>query len=97
MFVVITKVQLKPGTVDVVRALFEATNPMLVESQMDWVEAKFTADRSADQVTVLAFWKTAEAYQAFRSSDSFRQVMSQFGQYFAGPPEVSVNEILFEM
>ena len=97
MFVVITKVQLKPGKVDEVRDLFEKTNPALVEGQIDWIKAKFTANRDANQVVVLAFWQRAESYQAFSTSSKFQQVMSQFAPYFTGPPEVTINEILFEM
>jgi heme-degrading monooxygenase HmoA len=97
MYVVITTVQLKSGKIDEVRALFEKTNPSLVEGQSEWIEAKFTANREADRVTVLAFWRDADAYRTFSSSASFREVMSQFARYFAGPPDVSINEILFEM
>ncbi len=97
MFVVITKVQLKPGKVDDVRELFEKTNPALVEGQKDWIKALFTANRNANQVTVLAFWRRAESYQTFSANLKFQQVMSQFAPYFTGPPEITINEILFEM
>lgn len=97
MFVVMTRVQLKPGRIDEVRELFEETNPALVKDQPDWVEAKFTANREEDQVTVLAFWRDADSYREFSASEKFRRVMSEFGPHFAGRPEVTVNEILFEM
>jgi heme-degrading monooxygenase HmoA len=97
MFVAITTVQVTPGKIDTVLELFKETNPDLVEGQADWVEAKFTANRDEDTVTVLAFWRDAEAYKIFSSSDRFKEVMSRFGPYFAGPPQISVNEILFEM
>jgi heme-degrading monooxygenase HmoA len=97
MYLVMTTVKVKSGKVDEVRDLFERTNPVLVKDQTDWVEAKFTANREEDQVTVLAFWRNAESYKTFSSSDEFRQVMSQFASYFAGPPQVTINEILFEM
>jgi heme-degrading monooxygenase HmoA len=97
MYVVMTTVQLKSGKIDAVCALFEETNPDLVKNQTDWVEAKFTANREEDRVTVLAFWQNADSYKTFSSSDAFRQVMSQFAAYFAGPPRVTINEILFEM
>lgn len=97
MHVVITTVQLKPGNIEAVRDLFEKTNPDLVRGQTDWVEAKFTANREQDQVTVLAFWRKANSYKSFSASDQFKQVMSQFGPYFAGPPQVTINEVLFEM
>lgn len=97
MYVVITTVQLKAGKIDQVRDLFEKTNPDLVKDQPNWVEAKFSANREAERVTVLAFWRDADAYREFSASDEFKQVMSQFGPYFARAPQVTINEILFEM
>lgn len=97
MYVVITTVQLKPGKIDEVRILFEKSNPELVKDQADWLEAKFTANRELEQVTVLAFWRDADAYRAFSASKPFQAAMTQFGPYFAGPPQISINEVLFEM
>lgn len=97
MYVVITTVQLKPGRIDEVRDLFAETNPDLVQDQADWIEAKFTANREADQVSVLAFWRDAEAYREFSAGDKFKQVMGRFAPHFAGRPQITVNEILFEM
>ena len=97
MYVIITTVKLKPGKIDLVRNLFEKTNPDLVKDQPDWLEAKFSVNRETERVTVLAFWRDADAYREFSSGDEFKYVMSQFGQYFAEPPQVTVNEILFEM
>lgn len=42
------------------------------------MDAKFTADREENQVTVLAFWRDSESYKIFSSSESFRNVMAQF-------------------
>jgi heme-degrading monooxygenase HmoA len=97
MFVVITTVRLNSGKIDEVRDLFQKTNPDLVKDQPDWIEAKFTANREKNEVTVLAFWRNAGSYENFSASENFKQVMSQFGPYFAGPPQVSINEVLFEM
>ncbi|MBD3274821.1 MAG: hypothetical protein GF372_05890 [Candidatus Marinimicrobia bacterium] len=97
MYVVITRVQLLPGKIDTVRNLFEQTNPALVEGQADWIEAKFTANREKHQVTVLAYWKNADSYERFRTGDEFQQVMSRFAPHFESPPEVTINEVLFEM
>ena len=97
MYVVMTTVQLKSGKIDEVRDLFEKTNPDLVKDQTDWVKAKFTANRETNQVTVLAFWRNPSSYKTFSSSDNFKQVMSQFAPYFAGPPQITIHEVLFEM
>jgi heme-degrading monooxygenase HmoA len=97
MYVVITRVQLKPGRIKEVQNLFEETNPELVDGEESWIRAKFTANHEEDQVTVLAYWHNVESYREFSSSESFRNVMAEFAPHFAGQPDVSVNEILFEM
>ena len=97
MHVIMTRVQLKPDSIDDVRRLFEETNPALVSEQPNWIKAAFTANRETNQVTVLAFWRNADSYQIFSKSQQFQQTMSQFGQFFAGPPDVTINEVLFEM
>lgn len=97
MYVAITTVEVKPGSIPTVRDLFERTNPPLVAEQAEWREAKFTANFERNSVTVLAFWDSAEAYRTFSESDAFREVMSEFAPHFAGSPRVSVNEVLFEM
>lgn len=97
MYVVMTNVHVKPGSILKIKDLFQKTNPDLVAGQEDWVEAKFTANFEQNMVTVLAFWKNEDSYRNFSSSAPFREVMAQFAPYFEKPPDVSVNEILFEM
>jgi len=97
MVVVITRVTLKPGRVDQVLELFQRTNPDLVAEEQDWLRAQFTANRTEDRVAVLAYWNNAQAYRTFSRSDKFQQVMSAFAPHFAAPPEVTVQEVLFEM
>ena len=97
MYIAITTVKLIPGSVDTVCNLFKETNPALVQGEEDWVKASFAADRANDEVTVMAIWRSADAYHNFSASTQFRMTMSKFGPYFAGPPQISVKEILFEM
>jgi heme-degrading monooxygenase HmoA len=97
MYVAFTDVQLQPDRIDTVRELFEETNPGLVADQDDWISAKFTADYDTDRVTVMAFWRDANAYRSFSESKHFRKVMSQFAPHFAAPPEVRIHEVLYEM
>jgi heme-degrading monooxygenase HmoA len=97
MYVVMTRVPVKAGHLNDVLALFQQTNPALVADQDDWIEARFTANHEDGSVTVLAFWRDADSYRAFSSSEPFREVMSRFAPYFDGPPQVTVNEVLFQM
>jgi quinol monooxygenase YgiN len=48
-------------------------------------------------VTVIAQWRDASSYEALRDSEEFQATMAQFAQRFAGPPRVSINEILVQM
>lgn len=94
---VTTRVRLQAGRVDAVRDLFAQTNPGLVRDQSDWLGAKFTADREADAVVVLAFWRNERSYRAFSEREPFQRAMEAFAPHFAAPPEVAVREVLHEM
>ena len=94
---VITRVKVQPGSVDRLASLFDETNRSLVANHSDWLGAWFTANRDDNEVTVIARWRNPESYQALRDSEDFQQVMARFAEDFAGPPTVSVNEILVDM
>ena len=97
MYVVMTRVQVEEDSIDELAELFDATNRELVADHKDWLGAWFTADRAADEVTVIARWRKAESYERLRDSPEFQSTMAQFARRFVGPPTVSVNEILVEM
>jgi len=97
MFVVMTRVKLKPGTHERCAKLFEDTNPDLVSEEPDWLGARMIFDPVTDLVTVLATWRNAESYKRLSASPGFQQAMQQFGELFAGSPEVSVNNVLVQM
>ena len=95
--VVLTTVKVRDGQIDAVGQLFEQTNRALVEGQPDWRGAWFTANREKGEITNVALWDRAESYERLRSSDEFKATMSLFADKFAGPPTVSINEVLVEM
>ena len=97
VFAVLTTVQVRPGSIDGLASLFDSTNRDLVAGHDDWLGAWFTANRAANEVTVIARWRDAGSYQTLRNSSEFQSAMAQFAEQFAGPPQVSVNEILVEM
>ena len=82
MKAVVTRVTLKPGTADRVAALFEETNPSLVRDQPEWRGAKMLVDRTTDAVTVIALWRSEDAYRAFAAGEAFRQTMARFAPPF---------------
>ena len=97
MHVVMTRVELRPGTSEECAELFRQTNPDLVEEETDWLGAQMIFDSEANIVTVLAIWRDAESYRKMSASDKFKSTMSKFSQFFAGTPEVSVNRVLVDM
>ena len=54
-------------------------------------------DEATNTMTVLAHWKNADAYEALRAKEKFQSAMKEFGPFFAGPPEISVHEVLVDM
>lgn len=97
MYVVMTRVELRPGTSEECAELFRQTNPDVVAEEADWLGAQMVFDSETNTITVLAIWRDAESYRRMSASDSFKSTMSKFGQFFAGAPEVSVNRVLVDM
>lgn len=96
-FAVVTRVKVRPGSIDGLAALFDLTNRELVAGHDDWLGAWFTANRADNEVTVIARWRVAGSYDELRNSTEFQSTMARFAEDFAGPPTVSINEILVEM
>jgi len=94
---VLTRVKVRPGSIDELAALFDATNRDLVAGHDDWLGAWFTANRAKSEVTVIARWRDADSYERLRNSPEFAAAMAPFAERFTGPPTVSINEILVEM
>ncbi len=97
MYFVITTVAVQEGSIPELATLFDETNRALVADHDDWLGAWFTANHERSEVTVIARWSNAESYETLRTSDDFQQTMGRFAERFAGPPSVSVNEVLVEM
>jgi heme-degrading monooxygenase HmoA len=97
MYVVMTRVKLRPGTSEKCAELFRQTNPDVVEDEADWLGAQMIFDNETNIVTVLAIWRDAESYRKMSASDKFKSTMSRFSQYFAAAPEVSVNRVLVDI
>jgi quinol monooxygenase YgiN len=97
MFAVITTVEVEPGSIPELAALFDSSNRELVAGHADWLGAWFTANHERSEITVIARWANADSYERLRAGDDFQQVMSQFAAKFVRPPSVSINEILVQM
>ncbi len=97
MHVVITTVRVQDGSIPDLAALFDETNRDLVAGEDDWFGAWFTANHETNEVTVIARWTDPASYERLRSSPEFSATMGRFAEKFAGPPAVTVNEVLVEM
>lgn len=97
MYVVMTRVALRPGTSEDCAELFRQTNPDLVEDEANWLGARMIFDSDTNILTVLAVWRDADSYRRMSASDEFKSTLSNFSQFFAGAPEVSVNRVLVDM
>ena len=97
MYVVMTRIKLKPGTYEICAELFRETNPDLVSTETDWLGARMLFDHDTDVLTVLATWRDTKSYQRLRASPKFQNIMQKFGRHFASPPEISMNEVLVDM
>lgn len=96
MHAVITTVTLKPDSIDTVARMFEETYIELVKVEKHWLGAKFTANRETNTITVITRWTSAEDYTAFRHTDRFQSTFAKFMDFFAAPPIVMVNEVLYD-
>lgn len=96
-YAVLTRVRVRPGSIDELATLFNETNRDLVAGHDDWLGASFTANRANDEVTVIARWSDPASYERLRNTPEFQSTMARFAEEFTEPPDVSINEILVEM
>ena len=96
-FAVVTRVKVRPGSIDGLAARFDETNRELVAGHDDWLGAWFTANRADNEITVIAQWRDPASYERLRNSEEFAAVMAGFATEFVEPPVVTINEILVQM
>lgn len=96
MHAVVTTVTLKRDSIDTVVRMFEQSYIDVVKVEQHWLGAKFTANRETNTITVITFWTSAEDYTTFRHTERFKTAFAKFMEFFAAPPIVSVNEVLYD-
>ena len=97
MYIVMTRVKLKPDSHRLCAEIFKRTNPELVKGEPDWLGARMIFDPDTDEITVLAHWRSVESYKRLSASPAFQKTMHEFGPLFAAPPIISVNSLLVDM
>ena len=96
MHAVITTVTLKPDSIGAVAKMFEETYMELIKVEKSWLSAKFTANHQTNTIAVVTTWTSDTDYEAFRHTDRFQTTFAKFMKYFAAPPIVMVNEVLYD-
>lgn len=95
MHSVITTVTLKPDSIDTLAKMFEDSYIEIVKVEEHWIGATFTANRETNTITVITFWTSDKDYMEFRHTEKFQTTFAKFMEYFAAPPIVSVNEVMY--
>jgi quinol monooxygenase YgiN len=96
MHAVITTVTLKPGSIETVARMFEDTYMEVIKDEECWRSARFTANHATNTITVVTTWTSDKDYEALRHTERFQTTFARFMEYFAAPPIVMVNEVLYD-
>jgi quinol monooxygenase YgiN len=94
---IIHTIQLKPGSLDKVRALFEEKVPPLAQRFDAWCGARLTLDRDNDRILTVGAWADTKQMQAFLDQPAFGEAMAGFAEHFAAPPETRIVEVVTEV
>lgn len=94
---IIHTIQLKPGTLDAARALFEEKVPPLAKRFTAWCGARLTACRETDQVVTIGAWADAQQMRDFLAQPAFGDAMAGFAEYFAAEPQTAITELITEV
>ncbi len=94
---IIHTIQLKPGTVDAAKALFEDKVPALAQRFSAWCGARLTVDAEKNQAVTIGAWADVAQMQEFLSQPEFAKAMEGFAQYFAAPPQTTITEVVTEV
>lgn len=94
---IIHTIQLKPGALAEVKALFEEKVPPLAQRFDAWRGARLTVDREKNVVVTIGAWADAGQMKAFLEQPEFAQTMERFSSYFAAPPQTTITEVVTEV
>jgi quinol monooxygenase YgiN len=94
---IIHTIQVKPGTIDSARELFEEKVPQIAGHFAAWCGARLTADREKNQIVTIGAWGDVEQMEAFLQQPAFNEAMAGFAEFFAGPPQTTITEVVTEV
>lgn len=93
-YLIIHTIPFKAGAVDEAKKLFAEKVPPLAERFAGWRGASMSIDPETNTVVTVGTWADAEDMKAFLAQPAFAETMQGFSQYFAGPPQQTISEIV---
>lgn len=94
---IIHTIQLKPGSLDTVRSLFEEKVPQIASHFDAWCGAQLTADVEKNQIVSIGAWGDVEQMQAFLAQPAFGSAMRSLAEHFAGPPQTTITRVVTQV
>jgi quinol monooxygenase YgiN len=94
---IIHTIQLKPGTLDTVRSLFEEKVPQIAGHFDAWCGATLTADPEKNQIVSIGAWADVQQMQACLAQPAFEKAMGSLAEHFAGPPHTTITRVVTEV
>jgi len=94
---IIHTIQIKPGTLDTLRAMFEEKVPTLAAPFDAWCGARLTADPEKNQIVTIGAWADVAQMQAFLAQPEFEKAMGALAVHFAGPPQTTITKVFTEV
>jgi len=94
---IIHTIPLKPDSLDTVRRLFEEKVPPLASPFDAWCGARLTADPENNRIVTIGAWADVAQMQAFLAQPAFEKAMGSLAEYFAGPPQTTITEVVTQV
>ena len=92
MIVAVTKIPVKPGSMDKAHALIKEVAPGALKDIDGLHRVYYTSDDNA--VRAFGVWESAEHYTAF-AEGGMAKALEPFKELMAGPPEKHIHECFF--
>jgi quinol monooxygenase YgiN len=97
MHLTFTTGTIKPNQLEAAIALFRDSVPGLYVDHHEWNGLRLCIDRQSRTITVIGFWRSAEAFERFRQGEPYKTSLERFNDMCETPVQVNVQEVLVEL
>lgn len=94
---VLLTVPFKPGADAGLAARFQQIIPGIVSKRPGFLGVTLNIDRQTSTAVVVGRWESAENARSYLDSDEVKQAMGALGEFMAGPPTISINQVVAEV